>query len=133
MSIQTNGVGGDMNIDLKQQDISILFDMLVKQYPLYRVKWSICIQCKKRLARGHVSYCKKCVSEELIKKGVNPAIITEMMQLLENTTVLHDKINKHIAEAIGLIKNQIEQEKWRCCGGIVLTPDEQCPICGDKP
>ena len=25
-----------------------------------------------------------------------------------------------------------EPATWRCCGGVVLTPEDRCPMCGDE-
>jgi len=51
---------------------------------------------------------------------------------IHNEAFPESKFHWEAATIWEIVEKEKEPEKWACCGGIELTYEEKCPVCGDK-
>lgn len=73
--------------------------------------------------------------KELIEKAQVQIELFQAIQMREKSFIHRDVICVLVNSKYFLTKYLEEltgKEVWTCCGGKVLTHDENCPICGDR-
>lgn len=88
--------------ELQERTTPTLLSDLVFQYPLQSATFAACAMCKDTMGSRGGWYCRNCIKNELIKRGVNKNRLNDLEQRLVRAQVLQQEIRDLGRELGGL-------------------------------
>jgi hypothetical protein len=78
--------------ELQKRTTSTLLSDLVFQYPLSAATFAACASCNDNMGSRGGWYCRECIKDELIKRGVDKNRLDDLEQRLVRAQTLQQEI-----------------------------------------
>lgn len=81
---------------LSERSKQDLLSDLAWQYPLHPAEFSACPACRSEMGGRGGWFCRDCIRNELIKRGVSETGLSDLIQRLVRAQTLHQEISDSI-------------------------------------